>query len=151
MIRPRNKPTAATLETQSGNGNGKIEDFLIKLKVMHDGIPITAIIDTGSQLNVVREEVAQKIIGMPVDLTCPITMNDANGGEGVLRGFLGDVKLRCGTITTSCDLHVGDQVPFDLLLGRPWQCGNHVSIIEKRNRTYLEFRDVNTNQCHFEV
>jgi len=120
MIRPRNKPNAATLETQVGNNNGKIKDFLIKLKVMHDGIPITAIIDTGSQLNVVQEEIAQKIIAMPIDLTRPITMNDANGGEGVLWRFLGDVKLRCGTIITTCDLHVGEQVPFDLLLGRPW-------------------------------
>ena len=151
MIRPRNKPNASTMEMQVGNNNGKIEDFLIKLKVMHDGIPITAIIDTGSQLNVVREEVAQKVIGMPIDLTRPITMNDANGGEGVLRGFLEDVKLRCGTIITACDLHVGEQVPFDLLLGRPWQCGNYVSIIEKRNGTYLEFRDVDTDKCQFEV
>jgi hypothetical protein len=165
MIRPRNKPNATTLRTIENiprtventprtienKDNGKIEDFLIKLKVMHDGIPIVAIIDTGSQLNVVREEIAQKIIGMPIDLTRPITMNDANGGEGVLRGFLGEVKLRCGTIITACDLHVGEQVPFDLLLGRPWQCGNYVSIIERRSGTYLEFRDVETDLCQFEV
>ena len=88
---------------------------------------------------------------MPIDLTRPITMNDANGGEGVLRGFLGEVKLRCGTVITACDLHVGEQVPFDLLLGRPWQCGNYVSIIERRSGTYLEFRDVETDLCQFEV
>jgi hypothetical protein len=44
-------------------------------------------------------------------------MNDANGGVGVLKGFMEGVNLTCGSISTICDLHVGEQVPFDLLLG----------------------------------
>ena len=134
-------------EAQSRPSN----NCLIKLKVMHDGVPIMAIIDTGSQLNVIREEIAHKAIQLPIDLTKPITMNDANGGAGVLKGFMEGVNLTCGAISTICDLHVGEQVPFDLLLGQPWQSQNFVSIIERTNGTYLEFRDKDTNECHHEV
>ena len=48
-------------------------------------------------------------------------MNDANGGAGKLQEHVADVLLKCGSIETCTDLYVGDKVPFDLLLGRPWQ------------------------------
>jgi hypothetical protein len=38
-----------------------------------------------------------------------------------------------------------------LLLGRPWQKDNYVSIIERKDGTYLEFRDRNTDTPSFEV
>ena len=40
------------------------------------------------------------------------------------------------------NLYVGN-VPFDLLLGRPWQRGNKVSIDELEDGTYLIFKDPN--------
>ena len=38
-------------------------------------------------------------------------------------------------------MFVGDTVPFDLLLGRPWQIRNKVTIDERRAGTYLVFKD----------
>jgi hypothetical protein len=116
------------------------ESDLIKLQVMHNGYPITAIIDTGSQLNVIRESIAHQAIPMPIDLSRPTTMNDANGGASVLPGYLAGVELTCGEVNTTGDLYVARDVPFDLLLGRPWQSNNYVSIVERQSGTYLEFR-----------
>jgi hypothetical protein len=41
---------------------------LIKLEVMHNRYPITAIIDTGSQLNIIREGIAY-MVKVLIDLT----------------------------------------------------------------------------------
>ena len=38
-------------------------------------------------------------------------------------------------------LYVGNKAPFDLLLGRPWQRGNYISIDERLDGTYLQFKD----------
>jgi hypothetical protein len=79
-------------------------------------------------------------------------MNDANGGEGNLHGIVENVPLNCGGVMTHANLYVGTHVPFDLLLGRPWQRGNFVSIDERRDRTYLLFKDPqNLEEARYEV
>ena len=42
---------------------------------------------------------------------------------------------------TYANVFVGDRAPFDLLLGRPWQRGNFISIDERHDGTYLLFKD----------
>jgi hypothetical protein len=78
-------------------------------------------------------------------------MNDANGGEGHLNGIVQNVPLNCGSIVTHTNLYVGDKVPFDLLLGRPWQHGNFISIDERREGTYLLFKDPKSLEARYEV
>ncbi|KAJ7132023.1 hypothetical protein C8R44DRAFT_582485, partial [Mycena epipterygia] len=68
-------------------------------------------------------------------------MNDANGGRGQLQGWIKDVEFNCGGALTTTDLWVSQQAPFKLLLGRPWQRGNLVSIDEREEGTYLVFKD----------
>ena len=48
------------------------------------------------------------------------------------------------------NLYVGN-VPFDLLLGRPWQRGNKVSIDELEDGTYLIFKDPNMMELKHKV
>ena len=124
---------------------------LIRLNLTCENRPIRAVIDTGSQLNVISENLALNIIRKPIDLTQGIYMNDANGGEGYLKGLIQDVLLECGPVKTRSDLYVGEKVPFDLLLGRPWQCGNKVSIDERAKGTYLVFKDTKTLRSICEV
>ena len=64
-----------------------------------------------------------------------------NGGEGVLQGFISEIPLICGGVTNTANVYVESQAPFDLLLGRPWQRGNFVSIDERIDGTYLLFKD----------
>lgn len=118
---------------------------LIKVRMECDGVPITAIIDTGSQLNIAHKKIWQNVLTRPMDITRRIVMNDANGGEGVLHGFIPEVPLTCGSVVTSANVYVGQQAPFDLLLGRPWQRGNFVSIDERVDGTYLLFKDKQLN------
>ncbi|KAK6984202.1 hypothetical protein R3P38DRAFT_3232170 [Favolaschia claudopus] len=125
------------------------EGVLIKIELDIGGRGVTAIVDTGSQLDVVRADVAALVLRRPVDMTKSTGMNDANGGRGELRGFIHNVELNCGNIPTRTGLWVAQQAPFELLLGRPWQRNNFVSIDEREEGTYLIFRDPNTRQaCH---
>src|ERR1700683_1731765 len=109
-----------------------------------NGNLIEAIIDTGSQLNIVSEKVCKSKIRRPIDCTASLSMNDANGGEGKLNGFVENVPLEFSSVQTCTNLYVGKHVPFDLLLGRPWQCRNLVSIDEQEDGTYLVFKDPGT-------
>ncbi|TEB25871.1 hypothetical protein FA13DRAFT_1593555, partial [Coprinellus micaceus] len=58
------QPVAAVNNTQV---NYSKSEFLIHLRVFHNNIPIFAIIDTGSMLNIVDGELADKIISLPID------------------------------------------------------------------------------------
>src|SRR6266436_3453762 len=109
----------------------KTRGLLIKLSMECDGNSIQAIIDTGSQLNIVSEGACNAKIRRPIDRNNSVSMNDANGGEGNLHGIVENVPLNCGGVMTQANLYVGTHVPFDLLLGRPWQRGNFVSIDER--------------------
>ncbi|KAH7917430.1 hypothetical protein BV22DRAFT_981817, partial [Leucogyrophana mollusca] len=77
----------------------------------------------------------------PMDIARTMNMNDANGGEGLLRGLVPNVPLSCGGVHTEASLFVREHVPFDLLLGRSWQRGNYVSIDEGQDGMYLLFKD----------
>ena len=125
---------------------------LIKLRITHEGNYITAIVDTGSEINIIKEDIALGL-QLPIDMSQPIQMNDANGGVGQLEGLIPDVKLMCGSVTTNADLYVasGRKIPFDLLLGRPWQEDNYVSIVQRRRGTYLEFLDPNTDKVSHRI
>jgi hypothetical protein len=86
-----------------------------------DGYPIQAIIDTGSQLNIVNEKVCKAKIRQPIDCSATLSINDVNGGKGKLTGFVENIPLDFGSVKMRANLYVGTHVPFDLLLGRPWQ------------------------------
>jgi hypothetical protein len=119
----------------------KTRGFLIKLQMECEGKPLVAIIDTGSQLNVVSKSAWKEAIRRPMDIAKTLAMNDVNGGEGMLRGLVHHVPLSCGQVLTQANLYVGEHVPFQLLLGRPWQRGNFISIDERKEGTYLVFKD----------
>jgi hypothetical protein len=95
----------------------KNDEVLIKLKVQHEDNILTAIIDTGSQLNVVSREIAEKCFPLPINLLKNTWMLDANGGEGYLSGLIENVPLTCGTALTYANIYVGENLPFQLLLG----------------------------------
>lgn len=125
--------------------------FLIKLQMDCNDRPITAIIDTGSQLNIVSHKACSQTIKRPIDLRSRVMMNDANGTSRALNGLVENVPLHCGGLQTTASLHVGKHVPFDLLLGRPWQRGNYVSIDERTEGTYLLFRDPDDLEGRYEI
>ncbi|KAK7685266.1 hypothetical protein QCA50_011629 [Cerrena zonata] len=126
----------------------RAKETLIKLKMECEGMPITAIIDTGSQLNIAHKNVWKEVLSRPLDTQSTVNMNDANGGASKLKGLVPNVPLICGGVKTFASLYIGEKVPFDLLLGRPWQRGNFVSIDERADGTYLIFKDQELNPRH---
>ena len=87
-----------------------------------NGKPITAIIDTGSQLNIISEEMANTIIQLPINLAKNIFMNDTGGNSSKLEELIKKVPLQCGEVLTEANLYIRHKgLPFDLLLGCPWQ------------------------------
>ncbi|KAJ7645044.1 hypothetical protein DFH06DRAFT_1333344 [Mycena polygramma] len=129
----------------------RTDGILIKVEMETGGQPVCAIVDTGSQLNVVRADIAALAIRRTVDMTQLTNMNDANGGRGQLQGWIKDVEFNCGGAIMETDLWVSRKAPFELLLGRPWQRGNLVSIDERVEGTYLVFKDRLTRRPRYEL
>ncbi|KAJ7180002.1 hypothetical protein C8R43DRAFT_941736 [Mycena crocata] len=127
------------------------EGILIKIELETNGRMVCAIIDTGSQLDVVRSDVAALSIRQSMDMSQVTNMNDANGGRGQLQGWIRNVEFNCGGAQTVTDLWVSQKAPFELLLGRPWQRGNLVSIDEHVEGTYLIFKDHTTKRPRYEL
>ncbi|KZP28133.1 hypothetical protein FIBSPDRAFT_685114, partial [Athelia psychrophila] len=124
-------PIATSVITDQGT--------LIKLHMQCEGPPFKAIIDTGSMVNIVSQLVCDEGMSQKVDYTKTMKIADANGGSGVLRGLLTDVALFCGNLCTPADLYVKEGAPFDMLLGRPWQRENLITIDERVEGTYIIF------------
>jgi hypothetical protein len=124
---------------------------LIRLPLTCNGKSIEAIIDTGSQLNIVSDRIFKRKINCPIDTREQISISDANGGKGILKGVASHVPLDCGAVSTEANLWVGDHVPFQMLLGRPWQRDNFVSIDEREDGTYLLFKDLSDMNNRYEI
>ena len=66
---------------------------------------------------------------------------DANGGTQTVTGEIESLALKIGPIETSGRFTCITEAPFNVLLGRPWQRLNRVSIEEREDGTCLLFRD----------
>ena len=53
--------------------------------------PVSAIVDTGLQLNIIFKEVCNELMFLPVNKKAHIRMHDANSGEGELIGLIEDI------------------------------------------------------------
>ncbi|KAJ3019325.1 hypothetical protein NUW54_g112 [Trametes sanguinea] len=112
---------------------------LICVEVECNHRPVSFIVDTGSQLNIISEEICKKIVRRPINTEEAITMNDANGGSKNLLGLVEDIPLKFGHIKTPINAYVAKEPPFSGLLGRPWQRAHKIGIEEREDGTYLTF------------
>ena len=112
---------------------------LIRFNGTYNDHPIECIVDTGSQLNIISNDLCKHVIRRPIDASEPVIMNDANGGSSQLLGVVRNIPLHIGHITTLMDAHVAKDPPFEALLGRPWQANNMVNVEEHSDGTYLTF------------
>ncbi|EED81348.1 predicted protein [Postia placenta Mad-698-R] len=142
------KPKSPVVNIVASSFSTKTRGLLIRLRIEIDGRPIIAIVDTGSQLNIAHKRIWKTMLNRPMDIARSVNMNDANGGAGILQGLVENVPLTCGGVLTHANLYIGDKVPFDLLLGRPWQRGNYISIDERSDGTYLLFKDKDLEVRH---
>lgn len=144
-------PVITSFPVKATTFHAKNSALLIKIEMHVSGRPVVAIIDTGSMLNIVKRSICNEIIGRPIDYSKKITISDANGGSGILHGLVANVPLGCGEVYTKANLYVGEDSPFDLLLGRPWQRSNLIGIDEQLEGTYIIFKDPHTHEPRFKV
>ncbi|KAH7917597.1 hypothetical protein BV22DRAFT_1026072, partial [Leucogyrophana mollusca] len=98
----------------------------------------TAIIDSGSTINVMNKRIWEQI-KLPMDTSNTIIMHDANGGQEKLDSCVERCPLICGAPVTYGRIYVSTKANFPLLLGRPWLRYNFVSLEERPKGTYLVF------------
>jgi len=101
-----------------------------------------AIVDSGSEVNIITWELWEKLQVL-MDVDASLMLCDANGGNGELKGLIPNLAIQIGGLTTHSNFWVSTECPLDILLSRPWQCHNLVSINERLDGTYLRFSHVN--------
>ena len=94
---------------------------LQELDVLVNGsIKVPAILDTGSQIVVIRHDIIQAL-GVPINYQRLIEMEGANSATNWTVGCAEDLPLQVGDITVKVHAHVIEHTSFGLLLGRPFQ------------------------------
>ncbi|OSC96325.1 hypothetical protein PYCCODRAFT_1472714 [Trametes coccinea BRFM310] len=112
---------------------------LIQLEMECDFKPVTFIVDTGSQLNIISQQICQDVVRRPINQGEIAFMHDASGGRTALLGIVEDIPLKIGHIKTPITAYIQEKAPFDGLLGRLWQQAHKISIEEREDGTYLMF------------
>jgi len=130
---------------------GRTKEPLIELPITILGNNLKAVIDTGSKLNIVSERIYEQFVSLPINWSKTLILEDANGGKGDLKGLVSQVPVFIGSVLTIVEMYVGKRMPFDILLGRPWQIHNVVSIHERPTGMWLEFGNSPTNDQVSEV
>ena len=121
-------------------GKPGFDDRLIQLQVKFaNGLTADAVVDPGSQMDVLSKDLCTAL-QLPIDPLAQASMEDAGLGRTDMYGLCHDVELTTGNLKSTTDLWVGPSgVP--LLLGRPWQRKNRISIEERASGTWLSRRN----------
>ncbi|KAG2065422.1 hypothetical protein BDR04DRAFT_1121867 [Suillus decipiens] len=71
-----------------GSTKSQLKGALIELPIKIHRNNLKAVIDTGSQLNIVSEQMYEKFIKLPINWSKTLVLHDANGGTGHLKGLV---------------------------------------------------------------
>ena len=138
-----NNPSDITLTNSiSRSANYHPNDArLISIRMNFDNdVTVDTLIDCGSELDIINKHTCIKS-QIPIDASLTTYMRDAGLHDTLMEGRCHNVNLTAGNLVTTTDLWVGKKVPFSLLLGRPWQRRNRISIDERETGTWLCRRD----------
>jgi hypothetical protein len=89
----------------TGIPEARMKEALIELLIKISGNSLKAVIDTGSQLNIVSERMYEKIIKLPIKWNETLTLHDANGGRGCLRGLVSQVPINIEAVLTTAEIY----------------------------------------------
>lgn len=87
---------------------------------IHGKHKVNCVLDTGSQIIAMNRKVWERI-GMPILSQHTIVMESANKTTSKSLGLMNNVALRIGPLILYIQVQVMDNVPFEVLLGRPFQ------------------------------
>jgi hypothetical protein len=114
----------------------------IRVQIKYKDQNFKGIIDTGAHMNIMGPEMYEALRSdIPIDTSEALMMRDINGGQSRLLGAVLNVPIDLGGARTFADFYVSPgKMDFEVLLGRPWQRHNYVSILEHpETGTWLKF------------
>lgn len=102
---------------------------------------VEAILDGGSMIISINQNIAEKL-KIPWDPDTAIWMESANGGMKKTSGLARNIPFTLGDLTVYLQAHVIEGVPYDILLGRPFEMLTE-SIVENKSdgRTFVTLKD----------
>ncbi|KXN87764.1 hypothetical protein AN958_08148 [Leucoagaricus sp. SymC.cos] len=106
-----------------------------------------ALLDSGSQIISMSREAAStcKITSDP-ELT--INMQSANGQITKTCGLAKNVPFNFGNVTIHLQVHVMEQAPYRVLLGRPFNVITESQIVNStEGHQFISITDPNTGEC----
>jgi hypothetical protein len=115
---------------------------LPELSVMLGNAKVTALLDTGSMINVIARDVVEKL-GLPVDERSKMSMTGVHGDTQTALGVCENISIPFGRLNTRAHFHVFENVPSPLILGQPWIRDHVISTIENGRTFKLMLRDFN--------
>lgn len=111
---------------------------LLEFDIQWNDKTIRAILDTGSEMNIVSSDVIDRIQPKePRRVNSGVSMAGANNEITKLDAHYDDIRLTIGDKVTYTSLYVMHKPKFELILGRPWQLEHKVNIEERSNGTWL--------------
>ncbi|KAF8869675.1 hypothetical protein BD779DRAFT_1456855 [Infundibulicybe gibba] len=112
--------------------------------IVDNQVEIEAIIDPGSQIIAMSEEVCHRL-GLQIDPTVQLDMQSANGTVDKSLGLARNVSIRLGNITLYVQMHIIRKPAYDILLGRPFDVLTESVVQNHANENQtLTIRDPNT-------
>jgi len=120
----------------------RARDDLMKIRVYVGEAKAVAIVDTGSQLNLMSELKFSET-GLLRTEDNDVSVTGATGGGNTCIGKIPDAEIYIASekvTTNGPEIHILEDPPFEMLLGRPWLTGNNINIEEREEGTCLTFK-----------
>ena len=92
------------------------------------------LLDEGSEIVIIRGDLCDKL-GVEMNMKRKMTMQIANGGKEEMQGCIEYLELEVGGVKTYAHAFVVQSIPYQLLLGRPWQKGMKLGKIKQADRS----------------
>ena len=128
----------------------KLQHPLIRLPMSCHGVPGDFILDSGSEINIISEDM-WKQLKIPINRRKRASIRDANDGRGDLEGSIKNLTLSCGHVDTFGDFYVSKTAPFDGLLGRPWHSQNQITVSDRTDGTHILFPPMDQEDIDSEI
>jgi len=87
--------------------------------LVNGSVKIPAILDTGSQINIIRYDLVQSL-GACINFQWLIEMEGANSATNWMVGCAKNLTLQVGDVSLKIHAHIVENASFEILLGRPF-------------------------------
>ena len=110
-----------------------VRQNLLQLLISIHGKTFEAVVDTGSEINVMKYSIWHDWAKVPMNVTASMHLTDVNGGISQLHGLVPEMTFQIGIVDCKTSFWISDNCPPEILLGHPWQIEKNKVTITKKN------------------